>query len=135
MSTEENKRIAREFFLEQDRRKGPLSPELCSPDYTAKIGSNPLMDLAGHSGFGQVFYAGFPDLYHTIDDVIADGNKVAVRFTLRGTHTGEFMGIAPTGKQIEVSAIVFQDIVAGKVTRLRADFDQAGMMRQLGLMP
>ncbi len=135
MSIESNKTIAREFFMEQDRRKGPLSPELVADDYTAKIGSNPQMTREGHSAFGAAFYAGFPDLYHTIDDVIADENSAAVRFTLRGTHTGDFMGIPATGKPIEVTAIAIQHIADGKVTSLRAEFDQAGMLRQLGVIP
>jgi steroid delta-isomerase-like uncharacterized protein len=135
MSTEENRMIASEFFMEQDRRKGPLSPELVTSDYTAVIGSNPPMDREGHSAFGRVFYAGFPDLYHTIDDVIVDGDRAAVRFTLRGTHTGDFMGIPATGRQIEVSAIVIHHIVDGKITRLSAQFDQLGMLQQLGIIP
>lgn len=135
MSIESNKTIAREFFMEQDRRKGPLSPDLVADDYTAKIGSNPQMTREGHSAFGAAFYAGFPDLYHTIDEVIADEHSAVVRFTLRGTHTGNFMGIPPTGKPIEVTAIAIQHIADGKVTSLRAEFDQAGMLRQLGVIP
>jgi len=135
MSIEQNKIIAREFFMEQDRRKGPLSPELVAPDYTAKIGSNPPMDREGHSAFGVAFYAGFPDIYHTIDDIVAEDDRAAVRFTLRGTHTGNFMGIPATGKRIEVSAVAFQRIADGKVVDLRAVFDQVGMLQQLGVMP
>ncbi len=135
MSTEHNKAAARQFFLEQDRRKGPLAPELVAADYIAQIGSNPPMDSAGHSGFGVMFYQGFPDLYHTIDDVIADGDQVAVRFTLRGAHAHEFMGMAATGKPIEVSAIALMRFVDGKVARLTAQFDQLGMLQQLGAIP
>ena len=135
MSIEQNKIIAREFFMEQDRRKGPLSPELVAADYTAKIGSSPVMDRNGHSAFGTMFYAGFPDIYHTIDDIVAEDDRAAVRFTLRGTHTGDFMGIPATGKRIEVSAIAFQRIVAGKVVGLQAVFDQIGMLQQLGVIP
>lgn len=135
MSTEHNEATARQFFLGQDRRKGPLDPEIVAADYVARIGSNPPMDIAGHSGFGVMFYQGFPDLYHTIDDVIAEGDRVAVRFTLRGAHTGDFMGIPPTGRQIEVSAIAMMRFVSGKVAQLTAQFDQVGMMQQLGQLP
>lgn len=135
MSTEHNKRVAAQFFMEQDRRKGPLSPELCAPDYTAVIGSNPPMNFEGHSAFGSAFYAGFPDIYHTIDDVIVEGDRAAVRFTLRGTHTGDFMGIPATHQPIEVSAIVIQQLVDGKVSRLWGQFDQFGMLQQLHVIP
>ena len=135
MSTEHNKTTARQFFMEQDRRKGPLAPEIVAHNYVARIGNNPPMDFDGHSGFGVMFYNGFPDIYHTIDDVIAEGDKAVVRFTLRGNHTADFMGIPATGKSIEVSAIAMVTFVDGKVTQLTAQFDQLGMMQQLGVIP
>ena len=135
MSTEHNKAMARQFFLAQDQRKGPLDPGIVAADYIARIGSNPPMDIAGHSGFGAMFYQGFPDIYHTIDDVIAEGDQVTVRFTLRGAHTGDFMGIPATGRPIEVSAIAMMRVVGGKVAQLTAQFDQVGMMQQLGVIP
>ena len=134
-STQHNKTIARQFFMEQDQRKGPLAPEIVAKDYVARIGSNPPMDFDGHSGFGVMFYTGFPDIYHTIDDVIGEGDKAVVRFTLRGSHTGDFMGIPATGRPIEVSAIAMLTFVDGKVAQLNAQFDQLGMMQQLGVIP
>lgn len=135
MSIERNKAIARQFFMQQDRRNGPLAPEIVAPDYVARIGSNPPMDMAGHSGFGAMFYQGFPDLYHTIDDVIAEGDKAVVRFTLRGRQTADFMGIPATGRSIEVQAIAILRFEDGKVAQLMAEFDQFGMMQQLGVIP
>ncbi len=135
MSTEENKSIATRFFMEQDRRKGPLDPAICATDYVAKIASNPTLDVEGHSQFGSAFYAGFPDLYHTIEDTIAENDKVVVRFTLRGTQTGEFFNIPATGKSIQVSAIAVMDVIDGKVKQLLGEFDQLGMMQQLGVVP
>jgi predicted ester cyclase len=82
-----------------------------------------------------MFYSAFPDLNHTIEDTIAERDKVAVRFRLRGTHQGNFMGIPATAKPITVSAIVIMQIAGGKVTELRAEFDQLGMMQQLGVVP
>jgi steroid delta-isomerase-like uncharacterized protein len=135
MSAEQIRTMAREFFMEQDRRKGPLSPALCASDYTATIGSMPPMDLAGHSAFGLAFYQGFPDLYHTVDEVIVEDNTAAIRITIRGTHTGDFMGMPPTGKSIEVGAIVIQRFMDGKIARLSGEFDQLGMLQQLGVIP
>jgi steroid delta-isomerase-like uncharacterized protein len=135
MSSELNKSTAIRFFMEQDRRKGTLDPEICTEDYAAQIGSNPLLNLEGHSQFGRAFYNGFPDIYHTIEDAFAENDKVCVRFTLRGTHTGEFFNIPPTGKSIQVSAIVLMDFINGKVHRLHGQFDQAGMLQQLGVVP
>lgn len=135
MFSQTNKSTAQEFFMEQDRRGGPLAPEIVAEDYVARIGGNPPMDFDGHSGFGVMFYQGFPDIYHTIDDVIGEGDKAVVRFTLRGSYTGDFMGIPATGKSIEVSAIAMLTFVDGKVAQLNAQFDQFGMMQQLGVIP
>ena len=93
------------------------------------------MNLAAHKQFASAFYSAFPDLNHTIDDTIADGDKVVVRFTLRGTHTGNFMGIPATKKSITVGAIAIFRIVGGKIEELRCQFDQMGMMQQLGVIP
>jgi predicted ester cyclase len=133
MGDEQN--IGRKFFAEQDRLKGGPAPELCAPDYEARLGGNPPMDLAGHSGFASAFYAGFPDIHHEVEDVFVDGNKVAVRFVLHGTHTGAFFGIPPTGKRVTVAANVLMHLDAGRVRRLYGVFDEAGMLRQLGVLP
>jgi len=135
MSTEHNKTLGPLFFKEQDRLRGGPAEALCASDYTAVIGGNPPMNLEGHQQFASMFYSAFPDLNHTIEDTVAETEKVVVRFTLRGTHTGNFMGIPATGKPIAVSAIAILRLASGKVEELRATFDQMGMMQQLGVIP
>jgi steroid delta-isomerase-like uncharacterized protein len=80
------------------------------------------------------FRGAFPDFYSTIDDQIAEGDGVATRWTMHGTHEGEFRGIAPTGKQITVTAIGIFRFSDGKVVESWDNFDQLGMMRQLGVV-
>ena len=70
-----------------------------------------------------------------IEDVIAEGDKVAVRFTFRGTHQGELMGIPPTGKQVTISGMDINRIAGGKIAERWAVFDMLGMLQQLGVMP
>ena len=135
MPVETTRSLGPRFFQEQDRLRGGPADELCAPNYQAFIGDNPPMNLAGHQQFAKAFYAGFPDIGHTIDDVVADRSRAAVRFTLRGTHTADFMGIPATGKPIVVSAIAILQVAGGKVIELRAVFDQYGMMQQLGVLP
>ena len=135
MSSSVSKQIGPRFFAEQDQLRGGPADDLCAANYTATIGSNPPMNLAGHQQFATLFYSAFPDLNHTIDDTIAENGAVTVRFTLRGTHTADFMGIPATHKPIMVSAIATLHIVEGKVTELRAIFDQVGMLQQLSVMP
>jgi len=127
--------IARLFFESQDRLRGGPDPALCAPGYVSRIGSMPPMTLADHHQFATAFYRGFPDLLHTIHETIAGDGKAVVRFTLRGTHKEEFMGIPPTGKPVQVGAIAIFTLADGKISELHGQFDQLGMMRQLGVVP
>ena len=77
----------------------------------------------------------FPDIRFELDDMIAEGDKVAVRFTFRGTHQGVFQGIAPTGKQITYSALEIDRFVGGKFIEAWIVSDTLGMMQQLGAIP
>ncbi len=133
--SEENKAIARRFLEGQDQRKGPPPAELCTPSYKAHIVGFPSMDLEGHIELAKGFYAAFPDLNHTIEDAVAEGDKTVIRFTLRGTHQGELMGVAPTNKEVEIAGIAIFRVVDSKIVELRELFDQMGMMQQLGVMP
>ena len=130
-----NASLPSRFFKGQDDLKGPLPADLVAPSYRAEIAGFPPMDAAGHGDFGRAFYAGFPDISHTIDEVIEAAPHAITRFTLRGTQTAPFMGIPPTGRAITVSAIAILTVDNGKVTHLRAIFDQLGLLRQLGVVP
>lgn len=77
--------------------------------------------------------AAFPDARITIDKVVAEGDKVAVRFTLRGTHTGELMGIQPTGRQVVVTGIDINRVQGNQIAERWANFDTFGMLQQLGI--
>jgi predicted ester cyclase len=127
--------IPERFFKGQDRLKGPIPGDVLAPEYRAEIAGFPPLDAAGHGGFAQAFYAGFPDIYHTLDEVRTTDDGVAVRFTLRGTHTGDFMGMPPTGRAVTVQAIALLSVADGRVTHLRAIFDRFGLMQQLGVIP
>ncbi len=126
-----NRILGRGFFQEQDRLRGGPADNLCAPDYRA-IAGYPAMDLAGHKQFAAAWYSAFPDTSHSIHEVIAEGDRVTVRFTITGTHKGTFNGMPPTGKPITVGGIAMMSTEAGKVKHLWAQVDQAGMMQQLG---
>ena len=82
------------------------------------------------------FREAFPDFHSTIEDQIAEEHKVATRWTMRGTHQGEFRGITPTGNRITVTGIgIFRFSEEGKVVESWDNFDQLGMMQQLGVIP
>ena len=130
-TAETNAALGRRFFEEQDRLRGGPAPELCAADYMAEIGGNPPMDRAGHEGFAKAFYGAFPDITHTVVESFAAGDRVAVRFVLRGTHGAPFFGIPATHRTIEVTANILMHVSNGKVTRLMGAFDEAGLLRQL----
>ena len=135
MSTEGNKELGRRFFENQDRLRGGPDEALCAAGYTAHLGSLPPMDLAGHQGFATMFYGAFPDLHHTVEEVIGEGDRIAVRFTIRGTHQGRFMGVEPTGRTMTSTALVTMRLRDGKVEELHGQFDALGMLQQLGAVP
>jgi predicted ester cyclase len=134
-STETPATLGPFFFKEQDRLQGGPSPALCAPNYRAIVGSMPPMDRAAHEQFAKAFYAGFPGIHHTIEQVIASSDCVAVRFTIAGKHAAPFMGIPATGRSIKVTAIAQLRFENGKVVELNAVFDQMGLMQQLGVLP
>jgi len=81
------------------------------------------------------WYDAFPDMHVTIDDMVAEGDKVAARVTMTGTHKGKFMGIPPTNKKVTMWGIVIDRIAGGKIVEDHGIFDTLGLMRQLGLVP
>ena len=96
-------------------------------------------DWVGSAPDGQELFTlaevAFPDLRVTIEEMVASGDKVVSRFTLRGTHRGEFLGIAPTGKPVTTSGIVINRIVDGQIVADWEEYDRLGLMRQIGAIP
>ena len=86
-------------------------------------------------GFAATWRGSFPDWHSTFEELVAEGDRVAERWTGRGTHRGELQGIPPTGKRVEVPGSVFYRIVEGKIVEFRGQLDMMGMMQQLGVMP
>jgi steroid delta-isomerase-like uncharacterized protein len=130
-----NRELGRRFFHEQDRLRGGPAEALCAPEYLAFLGGNPGLPREGHEGFARAFYAAFEDMAHDIEDVFATEDRVAVRFVIHGTHTGSFFGIPATGRRVTVAANVLMHVSAGKVTKLMGIFDEAGLLRQIGVLP
>lgn len=89
----------------------------------------------GPEGVKQIVSAvrtGFPDVHFTVEDVIAEGDKVVGRWTFRGTHQGDFMGILPTGRKVSVMGIAIYRIARGKIAEAWVAWDSLGLLQQLG---
>jgi steroid delta-isomerase-like uncharacterized protein len=95
----------------------------------------PEAGLAGFKKHVTTYRTAFPDLAMAVDEILADGNKVTVRWTARGTHKGTLLGIQPTGKEITTTGISLIRIAAGKVAEHWVTWDTLGMMQQLGAVP
>lgn len=80
-----------------------------------------------------LLYAAFPDLHHKVEDQIAENDRVVSLVTVRGTHQGDFQGIAPKGKQMIITDIIIARIKGGKAVELWAQFDALGLLQQLGV--
>jgi predicted ester cyclase len=135
MSTEENKAIDRRIVEEVWNKKNlALVDELVDAKLVLHAVGGP--DLKGPEGFKQFVNmqaTAFPDFHITIEDMIAEGDKVVSRVTARGTNTGNFMDIAPTGKQMAITGIVISRFAGGKVVEGWLVNDALGAMQQLGV--
>ena len=137
MSTEENKALARRFY-EEVFNQGYLDTidKLLAPNIVAY--PMPPGFPAGAEGVKQIigmYLNAFPDIEMTVDELVAEGNSVACLSTMRGTHTGDLMGIAPTGKRIEAKGLDLFHFNDDKVTAVWHFEEELSMWQQLGVAP
>jgi steroid delta-isomerase-like uncharacterized protein len=137
MSIEQNKEIASRMHEEVVNQKNLSALDDCVA--ADVVWHEPPPGLApGMEGFKQFFpmlYAAFPDWHATIEDVIAEGDKVVHRIKGGGTHKDEWMGIAATGKQVTPTGILIYRIDNGKIVEEWLQYDVLGVMQQLGAIP
>ena len=134
MGTEENKALVRRFVEEFWNRGGlAAADELMASDVTihAPVDGG----LSGLKAFNAMFRSAFPDWCATAQELVAEGDLVAERWTGRGTHRGELLGIAPTGRPVEVPGVVFYRITNGRIAEFRGQFDRLSLLQQLGVAP
>ena len=133
MSIEENKALVRRAYELANRRELDAFFELLAPEYVEHLptGDKSLEQVKQYAG--TVFEA-FPDIHFTIEDMVAEGDKVAVRVTWRGTHKGVFMDIAPTGNKIDITNANIIKIAAGKWVEFWNVTD-VRLIQQLGDIP
>ncbi len=138
MSLEENKELVRRIYDELwNERKLEVAEELIAQDavnYDTGLLPQPF-GPEEMKGTVRMVTAGFPDNRHEVQEMIAEGDKVVVRCTLTGTHEGEFMGIPPTGKPIEMRGIAILRIADGRIVENWGMPDMLGLMQQLGVVP
>jgi steroid delta-isomerase-like uncharacterized protein len=138
MSEDENKAIQRGLAEEIFNRHDPdAAKRFFAPDYVEHVplpGQEPGVEGLERV-LAEVFFPAFPDQHWTIEEQIAEGDKVLTHFTWRGTHRGEFAGIPPTNGRVEVWGMALDRMANGKVVESRILMDQMGMLQQMGFMP
>ena len=134
----ENKMLVRRWFKEV-WSKGNLAvaDQIVAQNYANHDPAAPMPE-SGREGLKKhvtAYRTAFPDLTLTLNDILAEGRKVMVRWTARGTHKGTLMGIAPTGKQVTMTGISVVRIAGGKVAEQWVNWDTLGMIQQLNVVP
>ena len=137
LGTEDNKKIVRRFVEEfKNKANHNIVDELFTPDPAIHFpipGLPPGRDALKQ--LGPLVVMAFPDVHVTVEDLIAEGDKVVERTAAGGTHKGEFYGIPATGKQITWTEIHIYRLKDGKITELWSQIDLLGLLTQLGAFP
>jgi steroid delta-isomerase-like uncharacterized protein len=133
----ENAAVVRRYFEEiLGTGRLDLLNELVAPEYvdhTARPGR-----ASGTAGVREVvvlFHTAFPDLVVTLEDTLTEQDRVATRFTIRGTQTGPFAGLPPTGRQVVITGIAISRVAGGRIAEQWDQADMLGLLQQLGALP
>ena len=131
---EQNTALVKRLIDELNRGNAEIVKELYAPDLKSYSPSGSTSPTSQNDSFEltKAYFNAFPDLNQTIEEVVASGDRVAVRFMARGTHKGDFQGIPATGNKMELSGTVILHIKDGKIIEERQDTDSLGFMMQLG---
>ena len=133
MLLEKNKAIVRKVTAAENKKDLTVLNELIAPDYFDH--TLQLQGPQGYKAFLTLLFKAFPDWHETIEDLIAEGDKVCVLLTINtGIHIGAFRGIAPTGKKSTHKAIQIWQIIDGRVMQKESIYDQLDFLKQLGII-
>jgi steroid delta-isomerase-like uncharacterized protein len=136
MSTSENKTIARRYFEDfWNTGNTAVIAELVAAD---AVGHVPGVTVQGRDALQQrlsALYTMYSEPHFTVEDQIAEGDKVAVRWTFRGRHSGTFMGVAPSGQEVMVTGMNLFRLASGRIAEIWLNGDDLGELQQLGVLP
>ena len=139
MSAEDNKALCRLFFQGFWIQKNlAVADELLAANFVDHTpGSPPGLPPgpAGHKQFASLYFTAFPDIRATIEDMVAEGDKVVIRWRVQGTNTGSLFGMPATNKSATFTGITINRVASDKIAEQWVNFDALGMMQQLGLLP
>ena len=134
-SPKQNKQVIHQVFESYNQQNMEKAEKLYSPKHIFHFPGAPPMDWNSHKQFIVGLSKAFPDLHFKVEDILTEGDKVAYRLTVSGTHKGEFQGIPPTDRKVSFTSTGISNIVDGKVAEDWVDADTMGLMQQLGVAP
>ncbi len=138
MTLEENKRIVRRAFESMSEGREAFLAEhdrIYSAGLVGHFSGMPPVTIDMHRQFGLATFDAFPDLQRPVEDLVAEDDRVVARWTSVGTHSGDFMGIPPTGKRLVTSGITVFRIEDGMIAEEWSESDMLGMLQQVGAVP
>ena len=136
MSTEDNKALMRKSFEEVwNRRNLAFADESMGPNYVMHYPTGPVYGIEGAKHWASTWLTAYPDIRFAIEDLVAEGDKVVVRWSGRGTHQGPLEGIPVTGKQVTFTGIFITRFEGGKGVETWAEFNGLESMQQAGCHP
>lgn len=137
MSGSNNVEFMKKFVEFINSASEKLARELVSPEAIFHVPgrSEPMVGPVGYLAIVGMMRAGFPDIQWTVEELISEGDKVAARFTMRGTHRGQFMGVLPTEKAITAQALNIYHLKNGQIIKEYGAPDMLGLLAQIGALP
>jgi len=133
---EANKELIRRLLGALNAHDLDAAGTFLAPDFTGHFGSTePVRGRDGWKLLVGSFLAAFPDIEGTLDDMVAEGDRVMSRETWRGTHQGTFEGIPATGRQVAFQGIAISRIAGGQIVEEWVELDALGLLQQIGAMP
>lgn len=135
MSAQETRAVVRHLFEVGNEKDADAYLELLHEDFVNRSAPPGMPnDREGYRQYFNMFVNAFPDYELTLEDMVVEGDQAMTRWIGRGTHTGEFMEIPPTGKRGELEGLTFYRIADGKVIEQRANLELLGLLQQLGVI-
>ncbi len=136
VALQRNKDIVNRYFDEWVNRGDPaVADELIATNLVLRNPPEIIRGLAEDKTRMAAFHKVFPDARYSVDDMVAEGDRVVVRWTLRGTQSGEYKGRPATGKTFTATGISILRLARGKIQEITVNMDRLGMMQQLGWLP
>jgi steroid delta-isomerase-like uncharacterized protein len=131
--SEQNKTLARRWFEELfSRGDVDTANEILSAEFVDHLPREEERGIEELKHYVSIYRTAFPDIEDTVEDIVAEGGKVVVRWRSRGTHQGEFMGVAPTGRHVAFTGMRLFRIAGGVIAESWVNIDERGLQEQLG---